>query len=331
MKRSSRIPRFQNLIIMSKSSKFIMIALIVLSATACNAQTKNQKTETLKIYGNCGMCETTIEKAGNMKNQANVDWNKETKMATISYDSLKTSKEEILKRIALAGYDSDAFLAPDDTYANLPSCCQYDRAKKTSSKMDESKMVMTTEDHSMHSGKMDVMKEDHSKHSDKMDVMKDDHSMHSGNMDKMQDQNQLSKVFDNYFAVKDALVKTDGSTASTNAKNLLSAINEVKMDKLPMDVHMAWMKVLENLKEDAQHISDTKDVSNQRDHFNMLSKNMYGIIKLSKQATPTYYQFCPMANEGKGANWLSKEQEIKNPYYGSQMLSCGKTVETIDK
>ena len=76
-------------------------------------------------------------------------------------------------------------------------------------------------------------------------------------------------------------------------------------------------------------IVDTKDISQQREHFTTLSKNIYLLIKVSKQETPTFYQHCPMYNKGKGADWLSKENEIKNPYYGVQMLSCGKTVETI--
>ena len=284
----------------SKSNIFLTI-IVLLLFPLCNAQTKNQKTETVKIYGNCEICESTIEKAGNLKNQSIVDWNKETKFATISYDSLKTSKEEILKRIALAGYDSDTFLAPNDTYSNLPSCCQYERIKQTNTKMEEPKMEMTTIDHSMHSNKMD----------------------------EMQDPNPLSEVYDSYFAVKDALVRTDGATASTSFKTLFTEINNVKMDKLSMDVHMAWMKVFENLKEDAEHIADIKDIGRQRDHFISLSKNIYEVMKISKQETPTYYQFCPMANDGKGANWLSKENTIKNPYYGSQMLNCGNTVETI--
>ncbi|MDG1962402.1 MAG: DUF3347 domain-containing protein [Flavobacteriaceae bacterium] len=288
---------------MKSISKILVAIIVLLSFVSCNAQTKNQKTEIVKIYGNCGMCESTIEKAGNLKNQSNVDWNKETKMATISYDSLKTSKEEILKRIALVGYDSDTFLAPNDTYSNLPSCCQYERAKQVVAKTEEPKMEMATNDHSMHSNKMD----------------------------EMQDANPLSAVYNSYFAVKDALVKTDGTTASTSAKTLFTEINNVNMNNLSMEVHMAWMKVLENLKEDAEHIADTKDVSHQRDHFTSLSKNIYEVMKISKQDTPTYYQFCPMANDGKGANWLSKENAIKNPYYGSQMLSCGKTVETIKK
>jgi len=284
----------------SKSNIFLTI-IVLLLFPLCNAQTKNQKTETVKIYGNCEICESTIEKAGNLKNQSIVDWNKETKFATISYDSLKTSKEEILKRIALAGYDSDTFLAPNDTYSNLPSCCQYERIKQTNTKMEEPKMEMTTIDHSMHSNKMD----------------------------EMQDPNPLSEVYDSYFAVKDALVRTDGASASTSSKTLFTEINNIKMDNLSMDVHIAWMKVFENLKEDAEHIADIKDIGRQRDHFISLSKNIYEVMKISKQETPTYYQFCPMANDGKGANWLSKENTIKNPYYGSQMLNCGNTVETI--
>ena len=286
---------------MKSKSKIFLTIIVLLLFPLCNAQTKNQKTETVKIYGNCEICESTIEKAGNLKNQSIVDWNKETKFAIISYDSLKTSKEEILKRIALAGYDSDTFLAPNDTYSNLPSCCQYERIKQTNTKMEEPKMEMTTIDHSMHSNKMD----------------------------EMQDPNPLSEVYDSYFAVKDALVRTDGASASTSSKTLFTEINNVKMDNLSMDVHMAWMKVFENLKEDAEHIADIKDIGRQRDHFISLSKNIYEVMKISKQETPTYYQFCPMANDGKGANWLSKENTIKNPYYGSQMLNCGNTVETI--
>jgi len=286
---------------MKSKSKIFLTIIVLLLFPLCNAQTKNQKTETVKIYGNCEICESTIEKAGNLKNQSIVDWNKETKFAIISYDSLKTSKEEILKRIALAGYDSDTFLAPNDTYSNLPSCCQYERIKQTNTKMEEPKMEMTTIDHSMHSNKMD----------------------------EMQDPNPLSEVYDSYFAVKDALVRTDGASASTSSKTLFTEINNIKMDNLSMDVHIAWMKVFENLKEDAEHIADIKDIGRQRDHFISLSKNIYEVMKISKQETPTYYQFCPMANDGKGANWLSKENAIKNPYYGSQMLNCGNTVETI--
>lgn len=108
-----------------KSIKILVAITVWLSFTISNAQIKNTVTKNLKIYGNCEMCKSTIEKAGNIKKVAHVDWNKNTKMATLTYDAGKTNQDEILKRIALAGYDSDSFLAPGDRYAKLPECCQY--------------------------------------------------------------------------------------------------------------------------------------------------------------------------------------------------------------
>jgi hypothetical protein len=147
-----------------------------------------------------------------------------------------------------------------------------------------------------------------------------------------QDKNQgteLQPVFDNYFQLKDALVKSSGKTAATESAELLAAIKAVKMESLSASEHTIWMKIQNDLKEDAEHISETNDVGHQRDHFVTLSQNIYELQKVSKTDNPVYYQFCPMANNRKGANWLSRESAIKNPYYGTQMLTCGKTVETI--
>ena len=281
----------------------MMLCIASTSLTSCEAQVKNAKTETVKIYGNCGMCETTIETAGNVKKVAKVDWDKDTKIAIITYDSMKTNQDEILKRIALAGYDSDKFLAPDDVYSKLHGCCQYERVNKNTI------------------GKTEVV-DDHSSHNH-------DATTTEKPTETSQKVNQLKSIFDNYFALKDALVKSDGKLASSIAKELLSNINAVNMTKLSTDEHTVWMKVMKDLAFDTEHIEETKDAGHQRDHFTSLSKNMYALIKVSKQETPIYYQNCPMYNDGKGANWLSKESTIKNPYYGSQMLSCGKTVETI--
>jgi len=101
------------------------------------------------------------------------------------------------------------------------------------------------------------------------------------------------------------------------------------MNELNTETHTQWMKVVNDLKEDAEHITETKEITHQRDHFMSLSTSLYSVIKVSKLGTPVFYEFCPMANKGKGANWLSLENKIKNPYYGNQMLTCGKVVETI--
>ncbi|EIA09456.1 DUF3347 domain-containing protein [Flavobacterium frigoris] len=276
-----------------KSLKTTVTAIVLLLSMAVStAQIKNAKTENMKIFGNCGMCETKIEKAGNLKNTAIVDWDKDSKIATITYDTAKTNPDEILKRIALAGYDSEKFLAPDSKYDTLHACCQYDRDAKEQSKMD-------------------------------VNVSTD---MESNESIAIQEQtNQLKLVFDDYFSVKDALVKTDAATASIKAKGLLEDINTVEMENLKMEEHMVWMKVYKDLGSDVKKIFETQDIKVQREFFKSVSKNMYELMKVSKEDTPTYYQYCPMVK----ANWLSKENEVKNPYYGSKMMTCGSTVETI--
>lgn len=282
---------------------FIITMAAVLFTTASFAQIKNAKTETIKVYGNCGMCETIIEKAGSKSKLYKTDWNVDTKMASITYDSKKTTIDAVLKDIALSGYDNASFLAPDEAYNKLHGCCKYDRESKTAVANNNTPSGNTMPGHNGHG--------------------------HENNTTNMQETSQLKAVFDNYFALKDALVKTDGNTASASGATLMTALEAVEMGKLKMEEHTVWMKVEKALKTDAQHIKENKETEHQREHFITLSKNMYELIKAAKPAETVYYQFCPMANDGKGANWLSKESAVKNPYYGNQMLTCGKVVETI--
>jgi copper chaperone CopZ len=89
------------------------------------------KTDTVKIYGNCSMCKTTIEKA--LKNTDGIiskNWNVETKILTVTYDPAKINLNVILQKIANLGYDSDAIRAKDEVYNKLPACCHYERPKK---------------------------------------------------------------------------------------------------------------------------------------------------------------------------------------------------------
>lgn len=139
------------------------------------------------------------------------------------------------------------------------------------------------------------------------------------------DANQLQLVYDAYFTVKDALIKSDSKLTSAKAKDLLTAITAVKMDKLKSSEHTVWMKVVKKLTADAKSISATTDLKKQRDTFKSLSKSTYDLIKVSSPEQPIYKQYCPMAD----ADWLSKEKAVKNPYYGSSMLTCGNVVETI--
>jgi copper chaperone CopZ len=107
-----------------------VIALALFTTNISSAQTKNLKEVEVKVYGNCGMCKKNIEKAGNVKGKSTVVWNADEAMAKITIDSTKTSIDDILKKIAAVGYDSDKFRAEDKVYENLHGCCQYERPTK---------------------------------------------------------------------------------------------------------------------------------------------------------------------------------------------------------
>ncbi len=107
----------------------LFILPIVGLLTSCSHIPNAQEAEVL-INGNCGMCEETIEKAALVEGVSEADWDKETRQATITYDSTRTSLNAVLQRIAAAGYDNQSFIAPDSAYSDLPQCCQYDRTGK---------------------------------------------------------------------------------------------------------------------------------------------------------------------------------------------------------
>ncbi|WP_166922292.1 heavy-metal-associated domain-containing protein [Flavobacterium poyangense] len=106
--------------------KVLMAITVLLSVATANAQSKNKVTQTVKINGSCSMCKKIIETAANTKS-AVLNWNEDTKTAVVTYNPKKTNLDEILKRVADAGYDNEKFSATTTAYNDLHRCCQYDR------------------------------------------------------------------------------------------------------------------------------------------------------------------------------------------------------------
>jgi len=91
--------------------------------------TSTEKTEKFTVYGNCGMCEQTIENAlKDVDGVSKGDWDRETDVMTVVFNPEKISLDDIKQKIAGVGYDSDTHRAEDEVYNNLPSCCQYERS-----------------------------------------------------------------------------------------------------------------------------------------------------------------------------------------------------------
>lgn len=89
------------------------------------------KTDKFKVYGNCGMCQTRIEKAAkSVEGVSRAKWTSDNNMLTVAFDETKVKLIDIHKAVAKAGHDTDLEKTDDAVYSALPGCCKYDRPKK---------------------------------------------------------------------------------------------------------------------------------------------------------------------------------------------------------
>lgn len=139
-------------------------------------------------------------------------------------------------------------------------------------------------------------------------------------------QKEFQSVLKAYFKMKDAFVESDANQVSAFAKvteekmNLISLSDFGKMEKSHLSKSVEMLGA----------ISSTTDLKNQRAHLVILNENMVALAMNIKSPSETIYvQKCPMANSNKGAVWLSTEKEIKNPYYGDDMFTCGSVIKEI--
>jgi hypothetical protein len=141
---------------------------------------------------------------------------------------------------------------------------------------------------------------------------------------------QLTTVFDSYTGLKDAFVSSDADKVKKEARKTLDAIGDVDMKLISGAAHNDWMTYKEEMGKSLELISSSADLEEQRAKFSSLSGSLYKTIKAyGLSGEKAYYDFCPMAFNDKGAYWLSKEEKIRNPYFGDKMLTCGSVQETL--
>ncbi|AWM15348.1 heavy metal transporter [Flavobacterium sediminis] len=138
-----------------------------------------------------------------------------------------------------------------------------------------------------------------------------------------------SAILDAYFEIKNGLVADSKEKTANGGNSLLTAISKFDMSKLSGETHKEYMEIAESAKEHAEHIVKSP-IDHQREHFEALSIDITDIVALLGTDKVVYQDFCPMANNNKGASWLSEVKEIKNPYFGSKMLKCGTIKKQIN-
>jgi len=138
-----------------------------------------------------------------------------------------------------------------------------------------------------------------------------------------------SPIIDAYIQIKNGLVATDKAATAKGGTALLTAFSKFDMTALKGDTHKEYMEIYESAKEQAEHIVKSP-IDHQREHFETLSTDITDLIALLGTEKTLYQDFCPMANNNKGAYWISEVKDIKNPYFGDKMMKCGSVKKQIN-
>lgn len=103
----------------------MLLSVLMIFSTTIFSQV--QKTDSIYVYGNCGMCKNRIEKTVKQEGVSNAEWNSGSKILVVTYDTAMISNDDLQKKIAAAGHDTEKYQAEDKVYEKLPGCCHYQR------------------------------------------------------------------------------------------------------------------------------------------------------------------------------------------------------------
>jgi Protein of unknown function (DUF3347)/Heavy metal binding domain len=140
----------------------------------------------------------------------------------------------------------------------------------------------------------------------------------------------IKEIVADYLKLKNALTKDNSKGAAEAANSLLVNLASADGSNLSASQKKNLTDITDDAKEHAEHIgSNAGKLEHQREHFEMLSKDIYDLVKAFGGGQVLYKDFCPMYNNNKGAFWVSETKNIQNPYLGKAMPTCGTVKEEI--
>jgi hypothetical protein len=146
----------------------------------------------------------------------------------------------------------------------------------------------------------------------------------------------FDKLLTNYYHLKDALVlsrDTADKLVNPSAAFLKNSADSLKLTELQADesIKETAKSFAQSISAEAETVVSTKNLEEKRKAFQNISDNLFNLVRTVKyDREKVYQQFCPMAFNDAGAFWLSKTSDIKNPYFGPKMLTCGEVKDSLD-
>lgn len=145
--------------------------------------------------------------------------------------------------------------------------------------------------------------------------------------------NKFTSLLNSYYGLKDALAASNDTLAASQAKSLTASAGNLNLKEAKADSSIIEMadQYIGSITAEAQALVAEPTLEAKRKSFQMISDNMYDLVRtVHFDREIVYHQFCPMAFNDAGAFWLSSSADIKNPYFGKKMLTCGEVKDSID-
>lgn len=145
--------------------------------------------------------------------------------------------------------------------------------------------------------------------------------------------NKFTSLLNSYYGLKDALAASNDTLAASQAKSLTASAGSLNLKEAKADSSIIEMadQYIGSITAEAQALVAEPTLEAKRKSFQMISDNMYDLVRtVHFDREIVYHQFCPMAFNDAGAFWLSSSADIKNPYFGKKMLTCGEVKDSID-
>lgn len=197
-------------------------------------------------------------------------------------------------------------------------------AKKENEQANTDTEMHQTDDGLHHDNGEDMSHNDQEMGSDKMG-----HDMDSSPI-TVQKSQTTSVAINAYLKIKNALVADNDKEAAIGGKDLVNAFDKIDKSSVHAEKMSEFKEIIEDAREHADHISENQgNIDHQREHFEMLGTDIKDLVAIAGADRTLYQIYCPMYNNNKGGSWLSTSKEIKNPLYGSKMLTCGEVKSTI--
>jgi len=146
-------------------------------------------------------------------------------------------------------------------------------------------------------------------------------------------QTQLGALAKAYVGIQVGLAADDLGAAQSAATTTLAALDLMPHDGVAGDAHEMWMELEEQIRLPLEEIVATDQIDVARAFFLPLSSIMIETVQRygTAGAGELKLTFCPMADDDNGADWLQFGDDIRNPYFGSQMLMCGEVIRTLSE